>query len=135
MLVHVGTATINVLVDAFPLANPSDWHYAVALTVFVALWVCRCRYVFQTEAGTPFIFTGTGTGGWESALTNTLSPGKDCTAALGLGRLALSVHTVYTFLDWFCHCCASGSAGRSSWCLHTKLRVTNVSRVPLMLHR
>lgn len=33
------------------------------------------RYVFQTEAGTPFIFTGTGTGGWESALTNTLSPG------------------------------------------------------------
>jgi hypothetical protein len=33
------------------------------------------RYVFQTEAGTPFIFSGTGTGGWESALTNTLSPG------------------------------------------------------------
>lgn len=24
---------------------------------------------------TPFIFPGTGTGGWESALTNTLSPG------------------------------------------------------------
>ncbi|KAF6266398.1 pyridoxal phosphate-dependent transferase [Scenedesmus sp. NREL 46B-D3] len=33
------------------------------------------KYVFQTKAGTPFIFTGTGTGGWESALTNTLSPG------------------------------------------------------------
>lgn len=33
------------------------------------------KYVFQTEKGTPFIFTGTGTGGWEAALTNTLSPG------------------------------------------------------------
>lgn len=31
--------------------------------------------VFGTEAGTPFIFPGTGTGGWETALTNTLSPG------------------------------------------------------------
>jgi alanine-glyoxylate transaminase/serine-glyoxylate transaminase/serine-pyruvate transaminase len=28
-----------------------------------------------TQRGTPFIFSGTGTGGWESALTNTLSPG------------------------------------------------------------
>lgn len=33
------------------------------------------KYVFQTQAGTPFIFSGTGTGGWEAALTNTLSPG------------------------------------------------------------
>lgn len=33
------------------------------------------KYVFQTTSGTPFVFTGTGTGGWESALTNTLSPG------------------------------------------------------------
>lgn len=40
-----------------------------------SLSVPCCRYVFQSEAGTPFIFTGTGTGGWESALTNTLSPG------------------------------------------------------------
>lgn len=28
-----------------------------------------------TQRGTPLIFSGTGTGGWESALTNTLSPG------------------------------------------------------------
>ena len=27
------------------------------------------------QEGTPFIFPGTGTGGWEAALTNTLSPG------------------------------------------------------------
>jgi alanine-glyoxylate transaminase/serine-glyoxylate transaminase/serine-pyruvate transaminase len=33
------------------------------------------RRVFKTESGTPFVFPGTGTGGWESALVNTLSPG------------------------------------------------------------
>ncbi|KAL6776409.1 SGA1 [Auxenochlorella protothecoides x Auxenochlorella symbiontica] len=31
--------------------------------------------VFGTTAATPFIFPGTGTGGWEAALSNTLSPG------------------------------------------------------------
>lgn len=31
--------------------------------------------IFGTTQGTPFIFPGTGTGGWEAALTNTLSPG------------------------------------------------------------
>jgi alanine-glyoxylate transaminase/serine-glyoxylate transaminase/serine-pyruvate transaminase len=31
--------------------------------------------IFGTKKGTTFIFPGTGTGGWESALTNTLSPG------------------------------------------------------------
>jgi alanine-glyoxylate transaminase/serine-glyoxylate transaminase/serine-pyruvate transaminase len=33
------------------------------------------KQVFQTVSGTPFVFPGTGTGGWESALVNTLSPG------------------------------------------------------------
>lgn len=33
------------------------------------------KFVFQTRDGTPFIFPGTGTGGWEAALCNTLSPG------------------------------------------------------------
>jgi alanine-glyoxylate transaminase / serine-glyoxylate transaminase / serine-pyruvate transaminase len=33
------------------------------------------RRVFKTEQGTPFVFPGTGTGGWESSLVNTLSPG------------------------------------------------------------
>jgi len=31
--------------------------------------------IFGTKEGTPFIYPGTGTGGWEVALTNTLSPG------------------------------------------------------------
>lgn len=33
------------------------------------------KMIFDTQHGTPFIFPGTGTGGWESALTNTLCPG------------------------------------------------------------
>lgn len=33
------------------------------------------KYIFKTTEGTPFIFPGTGTGGWEVGLTNTLSPG------------------------------------------------------------
>jgi alanine-glyoxylate transaminase/serine-glyoxylate transaminase/serine-pyruvate transaminase len=33
------------------------------------------KKVFKTTTGTPVIFPSTGTGGWEAALTNTLSPG------------------------------------------------------------
>mmetsp|Transcript_19024 Transcript_19024/g.32549 ORF Transcript_19024/g.32549 Transcript_19024/m.32549 type:complete len:445 (-) Transcript_19024:1163-2497(-) len=33
------------------------------------------KFIFGTKEATPFIFPGTGTGGWEAALTNTLSPG------------------------------------------------------------
>ncbi len=33
------------------------------------------KKVFKSETGTAIVFPGTGTGGWESALVNTLSPG------------------------------------------------------------
>jgi aspartate aminotransferase-like enzyme len=33
------------------------------------------KKVFKTEIGQPFIFSGSGTGAWGAALTNTLSPG------------------------------------------------------------
>lgn len=33
------------------------------------------KIIYQTKEATSFIFPGTGTGGWEAALTNTLSPG------------------------------------------------------------
>src|SRR5438128_9967704 len=35
----------------------------------------QLKKVFKTEIGQPFIFSGSGTGAWEAALTNTLSPG------------------------------------------------------------
>ena len=39
------------------------------------------REVFRTQAGTPFVFPSSGTGCWEAALTNTLSPGDKVLAA------------------------------------------------------
>ncbi len=39
------------------------------------------REVFRTQSGTPFIFPSSGTGCWEAALTNTLSPGDKVLAA------------------------------------------------------
>eukprot|EP01026_Neomeris_dumetosa_P072576 TRINITY_DN7394_c0_g2_i4.p1 TRINITY_DN7394_c0_g2~~TRINITY_DN7394_c0_g2_i4.p1 ORF type:complete len:411 (+),score=61.90 TRINITY_DN7394_c0_g2_i4:218-1450(+) len=62
------------------------------------------KMIFQTKEGTPFIFPGTGTGGWEAALTNTLSSGdKVVTFRYGqfshlwvdmMERLGLDVHCV-----------------------------------------
>jgi alanine-glyoxylate transaminase/serine-glyoxylate transaminase/serine-pyruvate transaminase len=41
----------------------------------------RLKRLFRTETGTPFIFPSSGTGCWEAALTNTLSPGDRVLAA------------------------------------------------------
>ena len=42
------------------------------------------KYIFQTEEGFPFIFPSSGTGCWEAAITNTLSPGdRVLTATFG----------------------------------------------------
>lgn len=38
------------------------------------------KFLFGTTQATSFIFSGTGTGGWESALTNCLSPGDKVVA-------------------------------------------------------
>ena len=39
------------------------------------------KKVFQTKTGHVLVFAGTGTGGWEAAITNTLSPGDKVLAA------------------------------------------------------
>jgi alanine-glyoxylate transaminase/serine-glyoxylate transaminase/serine-pyruvate transaminase len=41
----------------------------------------RLKRLFRTETGTPFIFPSSGTGCWEAALSNTLSPGDRVLAA------------------------------------------------------
>lgn len=38
------------------------------------------KFIFDTQNGQTFIFSGTGTGGWEVALSNTLSPGDKVVA-------------------------------------------------------
>ena len=42
---------------------------------------CGLKKIFKTESGQCFIFSGSGTGGWEAALTNTLSPGDKVLSA------------------------------------------------------
>ena len=39
------------------------------------------KKIFKTETGQVFLFPGSGTGGWEAAITNTLSPGDKVLAA------------------------------------------------------
>lgn len=39
------------------------------------------KKIFKTETGQVFMFPGSGTGGWEAAITNTLSPGDKVLAA------------------------------------------------------
>jgi alanine-glyoxylate transaminase/serine-glyoxylate transaminase/serine-pyruvate transaminase len=39
------------------------------------------KKIFKTESGQCFIFTGSGTGGWEATLSNTLSPGDKVLSA------------------------------------------------------
>lgn len=46
------------------------------------------KKIFKTTSGTPFLFPTTGTGAWESALTNTLSPG-DRTVSFLIGQFSL----------------------------------------------
>ncbi|TYH69834.1 hypothetical protein ES332_D05G078700v1 [Gossypium tomentosum] len=46
------------------------------------------KKIFKTSAGTPFLIPTTGTGAWESALTNTLSPG-DRTVSFLIGQFSL----------------------------------------------
>ena len=54
---------------------PMEDHRSSAFPTLTAAIMRDLRKVFKTESGTPFVFPGTGTGGWESALVNTLSPG------------------------------------------------------------
>eukprot|EP00958_Prasinococcus_capsulatus_P027528 scaffold5608_cov386-Prasinococcus_capsulatus_cf.AAC.5 len=56
--------------------NHRDPHFsALAFSLFEDL-----PKLFKSEKGTAFIFPATGTGGWEAALTNTLSPGDKVVA-------------------------------------------------------
>jgi alanine-glyoxylate transaminase/serine-glyoxylate transaminase/serine-pyruvate transaminase len=51
-----------------------------------AIWP-RLKQVFRTERGTPLMFPSSGTGAWESALVNTLSPG-DPVLAISIGQFS-----------------------------------------------
>ncbi|MGI9405792.1 MAG: L-aspartate--glyoxylate aminotransferase BhcA [Hyphomicrobiaceae bacterium] len=54
---------------------PMEDQRAPDLPEFTLPLFADLKKVFQTETGQVFLFPGSGTGGWEAAMTNTLSPG------------------------------------------------------------
>jgi alanine-glyoxylate transaminase/serine-glyoxylate transaminase/serine-pyruvate transaminase len=59
-------------------------HRAPDFPQFMLPLFADLKKIFQTRTGQVFIFNGSGTGGWESAIANTLSPGdKVLTAVFG----------------------------------------------------
>ena len=63
---------------------PLEDHRALDFPTFVKPLLEDVKKIFKTEAGEVFLFPGSGTGGWESAISNTLSPGdRVLTAVFG----------------------------------------------------
>ena len=60
---------------------PMEDHRAPNLAPFALSIFRDLKLVFNTETGTPFVFTASGTAGWEASITNTLSPGDTVLAA------------------------------------------------------
>ncbi|MEF3365824.1 aminotransferase class V-fold PLP-dependent enzyme [Methylocystis sp. 9N] len=57
------------------MAVPSEDHRSPIFPDLVKPLFPALKKVFKTETGAAFIFPASGTGGWEAAITNTLSPG------------------------------------------------------------
>lgn len=60
---------------------PMEDHRAPDLPQFTLPLFEDVRKVFQSKEGRVFFYPGSGTGGWEAALTNTLSPGDKVLAS------------------------------------------------------
>lgn len=54
---------------------PTIDHRSAAFGKILEPAIAGVKRVFKTTAGKVFVFPSTGTGGWEAAITNTLSPG------------------------------------------------------------
>src|SRR5207247_10724218 len=61
--------------------RPMEDHRSSAFPDLATGLLRDSRKVFQTTTGQAFIFPATGTGGWEAALVNTVSPGDRLLAA------------------------------------------------------
>ena len=62
-------------------------HRAPDIPEFVTPLLGDLKKIFKTETGQAFIFPASGTGGWEAAISNTLSPG-DKVLATRLGQFS-----------------------------------------------
>src|SRR5438105_11829379 len=63
-------------------------HRAPDFPQFTQPLLADLKKIFQTKSGQVFIFPGSGTGGWESAIANTLSPGDKVLASV-FGQFSL----------------------------------------------
>ena len=54
---------------------PQEDHRSPDLPAFTLSLFANLKKVFKTDTGQVFVFPSSGTGGWEAAMTNTLSPG------------------------------------------------------------
>ena len=63
-------------------------HRAPDFPQFTLPLLADLKKVFQTQAGNVFIFSGSGTSGWEAAIANTLSPNDKVLAAV-FGQFSL----------------------------------------------
>src|SRR5262249_52269695 len=73
--------------------SPGDGHRArrssrAGFPQFTLPLFADLKKIFQTERGQVFLFPGSGTGGWESAIANTLSPGDKVLASV-FGQFSL----------------------------------------------
>jgi alanine-glyoxylate transaminase / serine-glyoxylate transaminase / serine-pyruvate transaminase len=67
---------------------PLEDHRAPDYSQFILPLLIDVKKVFQSRNGHVFIFPGSGTGGWEAAITNTLSPGDKVLASV-FGQFSL----------------------------------------------
>jgi alanine-glyoxylate transaminase/serine-glyoxylate transaminase/serine-pyruvate transaminase len=67
---------------------PLEDHRAPDYPQFILPLLADVKKVFQSRNGHVFIFPGSGTGGWESAIANTLSPGDKVLASI-FGQFSL----------------------------------------------
>ena len=67
---------------------PLEDHRAPDYPEFVLPLLTDVKKIFQSRRGHVFLFPGSGTGGWESAIANTLSPGDKVLAAI-FGQFSL----------------------------------------------
>ncbi|KVH89714.1 Aminotransferase, class V/Cysteine desulfurase [Cynara cardunculus var. scolymus] len=67
--------------------NNEDYR-SPAIPALTKILLEDVKKIFKTTSGTPFIIPTTGTGAWESALTNTLSPG-DRIVSFIIGQFSL----------------------------------------------
>jgi alanine-glyoxylate transaminase/serine-glyoxylate transaminase/serine-pyruvate transaminase len=63
-------------------------HRAPDFPQFTLPLFADLKKIFQTKTGQVFLFPGSGTGGWESAIANTLSPGEKVLASI-FGQFSL----------------------------------------------